>query len=47
MVDKGKQVVEENPKEDDTESSKPAPKVKAYKPKVSFPAKLKQHALDK
>ena len=47
VVDKGKQVVEENPKEDDTESSKPAPEVKAYKPKVPFPARLKQHALDK
>ena len=47
MVDKGKKVVEETPKEDDTESSKPTPKVKAYKPKVPFPARLKQHALDK
>ena len=34
VVDKGKQVVEENPTEDDTESSKPAPEVKPYKPKV-------------
>ena len=47
VVDKGKKVVEENPKEDDTESSKPAPEVKAYKPKVPFPTRLKQHALDK
>ena len=47
VVDKGKKVVEENPKEDDIESSKPAPEVKAYKPKVPFPARLKQHALDK
>ena len=39
--------MDENPKEDDTESSKPAPEVKAYKPKVPFPARLKQHALDK
>ena len=47
VVDKGKKVVEENPKEDDIESSKPTPEVKAYKPKVPFPARLKQHALDK
>ena len=47
VVDKGKKVVEETLKEDDTESSKPAPEVKAYKPKVPFPARLKQHALDK
>ena len=47
VVDKGKQVVEENPKEDDTESSKPALKVKAYKPTVPFLARLKQHAPDK
>ena len=47
MVDKEKKVVEETPKEDDTESSKPAPEVKAYKPKVPSPARLKQHALDK
>ena len=38
MVDKGKKTVEETPKEDDTKSSKPAPEVKAYKPKVPFPA---------
>ena len=47
MVDKGKKAVEEIPKKDDTESSKPAPEVKVYKPKVPFPARLKQHALDK
>ena len=47
VVDKGKKVVEENLKEDDTDSSKPALEVKAYKPKVPFPARLKQHALDK
>ena len=47
VVDKGKKVMEETPKEDDTESFKPAPEVKAYKPKVPFPARLKQHALDK
>ena len=47
MVDKGKKVMEETPKEDDTESSKPAPEVKSYKPKVPFPTRLKQHALDK
>ena len=46
-VEKGKKVIEETPKEDDTESSKPAPQVKAYKPKVPFLARLKQHALDK
>ena len=39
--------MEQTPKEDDTESSKPAPKVKAYKPKVPFSARLKQYALDK
>ena len=47
MVDKGKKAVEETPKEDDIESSKPAPEVKAYKPKVPFPARLQQHTLDK
>ena len=47
MVDKGKKVVEGTPKEDDTKSSKPAPEVKAYKPKVPFPTRLKQHALDR
>ena len=47
VIDKGKKVMEETPKEDDTESSKPAPEVKAYKPKVPFPARLKQHAFDK
>ena len=46
-VEKGKKVVEETPKEDDIESSKPAPEVKAYKPKVPFPTRFKQHALDK
>ena len=40
VVDKGKKVMEETPKENDTESSKPAPEVKAYKPKVPFPADL-------
>ena len=39
--------MEETPKEYDTKSFKPAPKVKAYKPKIPFPARLKQHALDK
>ena len=39
--------MDETLKEDDSESSKPAPKVKAYKPKVPFPARLKQYALDK
>ena len=47
MVDKGKKDVDETSKEDDFESSKPALKVKAYKPKVPFPARLKQYALDK
>ena len=47
VVDKGKKVVEETPKVDESESSKPILKVKAYKLKVSFPARLKQHALDK
>ena len=47
VVDKGKKVVEDTPEKDDTESSKPAPEVKPYKPKVPFPARLKQHALDK
>ena len=47
VVDKGKKVMKENPKEDDIVSSKPAPEVKAYKPKVPFPASFKQHALDK
>ena len=47
VVDKRKKAVQETPKEDDIESSKPAPKVKAYKPKVPFPVRLKQHALDK
>ena len=46
-LDKGKKVVEETQNEDDTESFKPAPEVKAYKPKVPFSARLKQHALDK
>ena len=41
LVDKGKNAVEETPKEDDTESSKPAPEVKAYKPKVPFLVRLK------
>ena len=41
VVDKGKKVVEETPKEDDIESSKLAPEVNAYKPKVPFPARLK------
>ena len=47
VIDKGKKPVDETPKEDDAESSKPTPKVKAYKPKVPFPTRLKQHALDK
>ena len=47
MVDNGKKVMEETLKEDDTESSKPAPEVKAYKLKVPFPARLKQPGLDK
>ena len=47
MVDKGKKAVEEIPKEDDIQSSKPTPEVKTYKPKVPFLARLKQHALDK
>ena len=47
MIDKGKKAMEETPKEDDTESYKPAPEVKAYKPKVLFPSRLKQHAFDK
>ena len=47
VVDKGKKVVEETSKENDTESSKLAPKVKAYKPKVPFPARFKHDALDK
>ena len=47
VVDKGKKVVEKIPKEDDTESSKLAPEVKAYKPKVPVLARFKQHALDK
>ena len=46
VVDKGKKAMEETLKEDDTESSKPAPEVKVYKLKVPFPARLKQHALD-
>ena len=47
VVDKRKKAVEETLKQDDTKSSKPSPEVKAYKPKVPFPARLKQHALDK
>ena len=47
VIDKGKKAVKKTPKKDDTKSSKPTPEVKAYKPKVPFPAKLKQHALDK
>ena len=47
MVDKGKKTVDETSKEDDFESSKPAPEVKAYKLKVPFLARLKQHGLDK
>ena len=41
VVDKEKKVVEETPKEDNTESSKPVPEVKPYKPKVPFPTRLK------
>ena len=45
--------MDEIPKRDEAESSKSvptmkfAPKVKAYKPKVPFPARLVQHNLDK
>ena len=45
--------MEEAPKRDEAESSKPvptvkfAPEVKAYKPKVHFPTRLVQHNLDK
>ena len=52
-VKKDKKVMDETPKRDEAESSKfvPivkfAPEVKAYKPKVSFPARLVQHNLDK
>ena len=52
-VKKDKKIVDETPKSDEVESSKfvPtvkfAPEVKAYKPKVLFPARLVQHNLDK
>ena len=52
-VKKDKKVVDETPKRDEADSSKfvPtvkfAPEVKAYKPKVHFPARLVQHNLDK
>ena len=45
--------MDETPKSDETESSKFVPtvkfalEVKAYKPKVPFPARLVQHNLDK
>ena len=39
--------MDETPKIDEFKSSKPVPKVKAYKHKVLFPTRLKQHALDK
>ena len=39
--------MDEPHKIDEFESSKLVPKVKAYKPKVPFPVRLKQHALDK
>ena len=39
--------MDESLKIDESQSSKPAPKVKAYKPKVPFLARPKQHALDK
>ena len=48
VVDKGKKAVEETPKIDKPKSSKEAPKasealkVSAYKPRVPFPARLKQ-----
>ena len=47
MVDKGKKIVEETLKIDKSELSREAPKtseapkVSAYKPKVSFPTRLK------
>ena len=52
-VKKDKKVVDETPKRDEAESSKSvptvkfAPEVKAYKPKITFPARLVQHNLDK
>ena len=39
--------MDETPKIDESESSKLVLEVKAYKPKVSFPARLKQYTLDK
>ena len=52
-VKKDKKIMDETPKRDELESSKSvptvkfAPEVKAYKPKVFFPARLVQHNLDK
>ena len=52
-VKKDKKVMDETPKKDESESSKFVPtvkfvpEVKAYKPKVPFPARLVQHNLDK
>ena len=52
-VKKDKKIMDETPKTDESESSKfvptvkVAPEVKAYKPKIPFPARLVQHNLDK
>ena len=39
--------MDETLKIDESELCKPAIEIKAYKPKVSFPARLKQYTLDK